>query len=160
MYRWESKNRFSHYVKEGHFFPQIFPKVSEHGERADVGRTIQWKVSEKRKWNSTKFIFIPIPAASLCSPMSPNLASSGHTCSFFVLFPREIRILSYFLLSQAGLLSHPLDFQHLGVACSWAFRGCCLKSDQHWWTSVPSKVFSQATLLTSFLISLKSALLT
>lgn len=64
-------------------------------------------------------------------PMSPNLASSGHTCSYFVLFPREMRILSYFLFSQAGLLSHPLGFQHLGIAWSWAFRRHCLKSDQN-----------------------------
>lgn len=87
-------------------------------------------------------------------PMSPDLASSGHTHSFFCLISMR-----KFLFSEADLLSHPFELQHLGIACSWDFRRHCLTSNQHRWTLASPEVFSQGTSRTSFLNSLKSALL-
>lgn len=58
-----------------------------------------------------------------------------------------------------GLLPHLLDFQHWAISFSCTLRRWCLKNDQHWWTPASSEVFSQGTLLTNSLSSLKSALL-
>lgn len=63
------------------------------------------------------------------------------------------------LVNQAGLLPELLDIQHSGIPCCCVLWRQCLKNDQHWWIPVPSKAFSQGSLLTSSLSNPKSVLL-
>lgn len=84
--------------------------------------------------------------------MSPVLGSNIHTTFLFCLSSRKS------LFSQDRLLSHLLDFQYFGIACSHALKTWLLRSDQHSQTPIPSKTGPQGTLLTSSFSCPKSAL--
>ena len=63
------------------------------------------------------------------------------------------------LFNHAGLLPPLLNFFLRGMHCSCAWKKCCLKSDLHSWTPLPSRALAHGIPPSSSLKRAKSALL-